>query len=236
MDKYLKIKAFAKLTGVSVRTLQYYDEIDLLKPAYTNEYGHRFYDSGSFSKMFVINSLKNMGMSLDEIDQYVNNNCFDIRVFIEEEIKRIEKVITDLQLRLMRFSKLDELISEKREVTYDIIPLFSQILSDAPISQVQIDDMVKDKDKKLDFNLKDWNTFINDLNFCFENKLTLSDQKARKCIEYWKEKILNANEVSDDIIRLAEHAYKKDSKNTFGLTDGTYKYLKSLLDEYDNFR
>ena len=39
MDQYLKTKAFSKLTGVSVRALQYYDEIGLLKPAYINEYG-----------------------------------------------------------------------------------------------------------------------------------------------------------------------------------------------------
>lgn len=54
MQEYIKIKELSELTGVSVRTLQYYDEINLLRPAYTNEYGHRFYDSNSFSKMFVI--------------------------------------------------------------------------------------------------------------------------------------------------------------------------------------
>lgn len=69
--------------------------------AHINEYGHRFYDSSSFSKIFVILSLKNMGMSLSEIHQYVNNNNFDIRIFIEEEMRRVETEITDLQLRLM---------------------------------------------------------------------------------------------------------------------------------------
>ena len=59
MEQNIKIKAFAELTGVSVRTIQYYDEINLLKPSYKNKYGHRFYDSTSFSKIFVIISLKN---------------------------------------------------------------------------------------------------------------------------------------------------------------------------------
>lgn len=234
MEKYLKIKAFAQLTGVSVRTLQYYDEINLLKPAYTNKYGHRFYDSGSFSKMFVINSLKKMGMSLGDINQYINNNNFDIRTFIEEEMRRVEKAIMDLQLLLMQLSKLNEQIREKPEITYDILSIFSQILTEASISQAQIDSLLKDKDKKLDFNIKDWNTFINDLNFCFDNKLTVNDKKALKCIKYWKETILEANQISDDIIKLVEDSYrKKQQKNTFGFTYNTYKYLIRLLYEYD---
>lgn len=84
----IKIKEFSELTNVSVRTLQYYDEINLLKPAYTNEQGHRFYNSNSFSRMFVILSLKNLGMNLNEIQHYIDDNQFDIQVFIEEEKKK----------------------------------------------------------------------------------------------------------------------------------------------------
>lgn len=112
MEQYIKIKELSELTGVSVRTLQYYDEINLLTPAYINEYGHRFYDAESFSKIFVIISLKNMGMTLSDINRYINNNDFDIRLFIKEEQRRMETAITDLQLRLMRLSILEERISE----------------------------------------------------------------------------------------------------------------------------
>ena len=41
----LQIKEFAVLTGVSVRTLHYYDELGLLKPSFVDEQnGYRFYD------------------------------------------------------------------------------------------------------------------------------------------------------------------------------------------------
>ena len=44
----MHIKKFAKLTGVSVRTLHYYDEIGLLKPCAVDEQnGYRFYDESS---------------------------------------------------------------------------------------------------------------------------------------------------------------------------------------------
>ena len=153
MEQYIKIKELSQLTGVSARTLQYYDEINLLTPAYINENGHRFYDSNSFSKIFVIVSLKNMGMSLNNINQYVNNNDFDIQLFIKEEKRRIETAITDLQLRLMRLSSLDEQVSEKQDITPYILPFFSQITNDTRISKLQIENL----EQKKDTNLKGWN-------------------------------------------------------------------------------
>lgn len=124
MEKYIKTKEFAELTGVSVRTLQYYDDIKVLTPAYVNEQGHRFYDSDSFSSMFVILSLKNMGMTLSDIQQYLNNDSFDVRLFIREEKDRIQTALSDLQLRFMRLSVLEEKVSGGQDVTPYILPLF----------------------------------------------------------------------------------------------------------------
>ena len=46
------IKEFAKFTGVSVRTLHYYDELGLLKPAFVDKSsGYRFYDEKSLLRM-----------------------------------------------------------------------------------------------------------------------------------------------------------------------------------------
>lgn len=46
------IKEFAKFTGVSVRTLHYYDELGLLKPAFVDRSsGYRFYDEKSLLRM-----------------------------------------------------------------------------------------------------------------------------------------------------------------------------------------
>ncbi|MGC5772507.1 hypothetical protein J4O75_09165 [Paenibacillus pabuli] len=67
-----------------------------------------------YSKILVIISLENMGMSLNNINQYVNNNDFDIRLFIKEEKRRIETAITDLQLHLMRLFSLDKQLAKNR--------------------------------------------------------------------------------------------------------------------------
>ncbi|QUL57492.1 MerR family transcriptional regulator [Paenibacillus tritici] len=229
MEQYIKIKELSELTGVSVRTLQYYDEINLLTPAYINEYGHRFYDADSFSKIFVIISLKNMGMTLREINQYIHNTDFDIRLFIKAEQRRIEAAITDLQLRLMRLSILEERISEQQEITAYLLPFFAQITEDTDSSTFRVDHPEQKLSKT--FNIKGWNTFLKDLNFCLEHKLSSADQRAIKCIQYWKKNILEANQVSGDMIKFAEDFYHKNPANSFGITEENYKYLVRLMNE-----
>lgn len=45
------ISQIAKLSGISVRTLQYYDEIGLLKPSSLSESGYRLYDEEALGKL-----------------------------------------------------------------------------------------------------------------------------------------------------------------------------------------
>ena len=63
--------------------------------------------------------------------------------------------------------------------------------------------------------------------------MSSKDKKTIKCIEYWKENILEANQVSDDTIKFAEEFYQKNPTNTFGITEDNYKYLVGLINEYD---
>ena len=46
-ERMKTVKEVSELTGISIRTLRYYDEIDLLKPAKVTEAGYRLYDESS---------------------------------------------------------------------------------------------------------------------------------------------------------------------------------------------
>lgn len=74
----MHINEFAKLTGVSVRTLHYYDEIGLLKPAYAREQnGYRFYDEMSLERMQEILFYREMDFSLKSICEIVSSPDYD---------------------------------------------------------------------------------------------------------------------------------------------------------------
>lgn len=68
----MNIRKFACLTGVSVRTLHYYDEIKLLSPAVIDEKtNYRYYDSTSLQLMKEIQSYREMGFSLKQIKEII---------------------------------------------------------------------------------------------------------------------------------------------------------------------
>ena len=83
MDRFLKIGELASMTGITVRTLHYYDEVGLLKPSKITETGHRLYDIQSVTTLYQIISLKDMGFNLDEIKDLIHDRYIDIRKFVE---------------------------------------------------------------------------------------------------------------------------------------------------------
>ena len=64
---YYSSGQFAKMAGVSLRTIRYYDKQNILKPSYVNESGARFYTEEDFAHLQQILLLKYLGFSLDDI-------------------------------------------------------------------------------------------------------------------------------------------------------------------------
>lgn len=70
----LPIGDFSKICNVTTKTLRYYDEIGLIKPAVVNEHnGYRSYDIKQLETMLFINKLKLYGFSLEEIAEVLND-------------------------------------------------------------------------------------------------------------------------------------------------------------------
>jgi DNA-binding transcriptional MerR regulator len=71
------VKKLAKLSGVSVRTLHWYDEIGLLKPAYYEENGYRYYEEEQLLLLQQILFFRELGFKLEDIQKMLTRNDFD---------------------------------------------------------------------------------------------------------------------------------------------------------------
>ena len=96
------IGEFAEKAGVTLRTLRYYDKIDLLKPSSYNEAGHRLYSKQDFGILQKILTLKFIGLSLDDIANIMKYDLRDDdlkkpleiqKEIMEEKIHHIQMVI-----------------------------------------------------------------------------------------------------------------------------------------------
>ena len=92
-----RVADFARLGGVTVRTLQYYDRIDLLKPSQMTEAGHRLYEKHDLIRLQQIVTLKWMGFSLSHIKTLLDNPTYDLQRSLEIQKAAIDEKINDLR-------------------------------------------------------------------------------------------------------------------------------------------
>lgn len=94
----------SKISGVSTRTLRYYDSIDLLKPLKEEKNGYRYYDEAALEKLREILFLKELGFELSEIKEIISNENFKFEDMLKEQIEilEIKKRKTERLLRLAR--------------------------------------------------------------------------------------------------------------------------------------
>lgn len=81
----MTVKQVALLTGVSVRTLQFYDEIGLLKPTKLTDAGYRLYDEDSLEVLQQILFFKELDFTLKEIKGIMDNPLFDRKAVFEKQ-------------------------------------------------------------------------------------------------------------------------------------------------------
>lgn len=100
----MKVGELAKATGVSVRTLHYYDEIGLLQPSAVSHSRHRVYSARELARLQQIKSLRQLGFRLDEIRSYLDTPGASPRTVIalhvariREQIERQQRVVALLQ-------------------------------------------------------------------------------------------------------------------------------------------
>ena len=97
----MQIKEFARITGVSVRTLHYYDQIGLLRPARVDkDSGYRYYDEASLLRMQQILFYRELDFPLKDICRILSSPNFDAQQALAEQRKllsfkkeRLERLI-----------------------------------------------------------------------------------------------------------------------------------------------
>ncbi|NBJ92940.1 MerR family transcriptional regulator [Parablautia muri] len=100
------VKEVSKLTGVSIRTLQYYDKIGLLKPTQYTQSGYRLYDDTALEMLQQILLFRELKFPLKEIKEMISRPGFDRDKALEQQIA----------LLTMKKEHLENLIDFAREI------------------------------------------------------------------------------------------------------------------------
>ena len=117
------VKEISDLTGISVRTLHYYDEIGLLKPTEKSDAGYRLYDDKALETLQQILFFREFDISLKEIKAVLDNPALErnqilqvLRKMLVTKKERMERLIASIDDILKGENKMDFTIFTKTEV------------------------------------------------------------------------------------------------------------------------
>lgn len=117
------VKEISGLTGISVRTLHYYDEIGLLKPTQKSDAGYRLYDDKALETLQQILFFREFDISLKEIKAVLDNPALERNQILQVQRKmlvtkkeRMERLIASIDDILKGENKMDFTIFTKTEV------------------------------------------------------------------------------------------------------------------------
>jgi DNA-binding transcriptional MerR regulator len=201
------VTKLAKLSGVSIRTLHWYDEVGLLKPAYYGSNGYRYYEEEQLLFLQQILFFRELGFELKKIQEILGRNDFDKIVALHSHrrvlqknqertqklIKTIDNTIKHLEgSRKMKEQEIYEGFDKEKQKEYE-----KQLID-------RFGEKVKKSFAECERNVKDW---------------TKADwDKSRK----------EFDEICKKLAKLIENRSSKDSKEVQSVIRQHYEWLKKF--------
>lgn len=102
----MKITKLSRMAGVSIRTLHYYDEIGLLSPSRCDTNNRREYTGTDFLQLYQILYFKNLGFSLTQIKNSMENGNFDYRESLQKQIEELKLEKQTIDRKIEKIEKI----------------------------------------------------------------------------------------------------------------------------------
>lgn len=163
-ERFYSVKSFAELTGVTERTLRYYDRIHLLKPSRYTEQGHRQYGPNEIYQIQRILTLKYLGYSLKEIIEILamtKNDSFHETLIRQKQL--LQKKREEMDYVIQTIERVEGLLGDKT-LDSDILlalihsvqheqdhkKLFSKYFTDTTLKQAFLEDIQEEERAELE--------------------------------------------------------------------------------------
>lgn len=130
--EYCKVGEIAKIVGVNVETLRYYEKIKIMPNPKRKDSRYRYYDELDLRRLLFIKRAKELGFTLKEIKELLNlkiestATCGDVKHLAEHKLNDIEQRIKDLMnIKNVLLKLINQCICE--EVSSDECPILEVI-------------------------------------------------------------------------------------------------------------
>ncbi|WP_078555987.1 MerR family transcriptional regulator [Bacillus alkalicellulosilyticus] len=248
----MTIGQFAKVVGSTVRTLRYYDKMELLTPKKVNKNGRKVYTRLDWELFQQIMILKHFGLSLNEIKEQMTNQKLKNRELLQVQKQLIEQKQVELNDKLEVITRMERLyniegISEEElnEFAFIMLDLFRREKSQIQIWEEHFADdkeilkeikILHDPEYQEKMDRETWYLIQ-----AIRNALHFNDSTSRKKVQEVLNKMDNLFPASRKILKLVEDdlflaKYNHEFTTYFpeNIASYIYKELKAYYNENDN--
>lgn len=181
----LQVGELAKRTGLTIRTLHHYDDIGLLQPSARSDAGYRLYSRQDITRLYQIQALRGLGMTLAEIGAVLNSPNLALAPLIDRQIQAIDQmIIKQTQLRYRLSSLKNQLMNgEELELdnwlkTLELMSMYEQYFTKEELADLTF--LQADSKQQ-----KEWEALVVEANALFKAGESSSSETAQNLASRW---------------------------------------------------
>jgi len=240
MKEYWKVGELATLTGLTIRTLRYYDQINLFSPSQYTESGHRIYTKSDLSTLQQILALKQIGLSLEDIKSVITNKEKGFATnIIETQITRIKR---DIQVQQNLLYELESALKTIRSKKIMSVEELTKLLGAMKMYQgkyftkKQLDMIKNYYDQYDEDSLKEaeqeFRMILKKIQLEKENGTSPNSRKVKALAKKWGDIVYSFTGYDQDLKKQTEkfHAENPDNGLQFGMDAELYMYIQEALE------
>jgi DNA-binding transcriptional MerR regulator len=185
----LKVGQLAKQICLSVRTLHHYDEIGLLSPSVRTSAGHRLYNTKDIALLHRIQALKQLGLSLQQIAELIQENSQPLPDIIAQQIAILDREMAQAAQLKSKLVRLQDNLQEGHE------PDMASWLDTLALMNVYEKYLTADEIEELNSHAlavkheieHEWPEMVKKLQAMMDQKTPPDDREAKVFVTLWTE-------------------------------------------------
>ncbi|MBA5605466.1 MerR family transcriptional regulator [Duganella sp. FT3S] len=230
----LKVGQLASRTGLTVRTLHHYDSIGLLTPSARSESGYRLYQRDDIARLYQIQALRRLGMSLADIGAFLAQPDAPFSTIVARQIDALGQQIaqaTELRARLMRLQcQLEQGDSPALAdwlTTLELMTMYDTYFSKEELAQLpQLDDASP--------RAREWAQLVARMRALGDGGTPAADPQAQQLACHWMTMVERDTADNPDLARRLDLMLTQEpaAQQRSGITPELKRYVLDAFSEY----
>lgn len=224
----LQIGELAKRTGLTIRALRHYDSIGLLTPSARSDAGYRLYNQRDVARLYRIQALRKLGLSLADIGAYLERPDLPLSVVVARQIEALTRQIDEAGALRARLLLLNEQMASGGEpepadllTTLEHMSMYDKYFSPEELKQLPL--------YAGDGSLQaEWQTLVASVRSLMDAGVSPADERAQALSRQWMS-MVRRDTASNPVLFAKLHAMHEQEPSVQQHTGITFEVRDYVL-------